>query len=84
MRWFVLWPSARQEPLKVIDNDRQEVGIDVLEMDVVFTKDGIPVVWHDVSSCPQQLFRRKMLNAYSMKSQLRNAVVTMSALSLRI
>ncbi|KAJ9305553.1 hypothetical protein DTO217A2_4952 [Paecilomyces variotii] len=24
-----------------------EVGIDVLEMDVVFTKDGIPVVWHD-------------------------------------
>jgi glycerophosphoryl diester phosphodiesterase len=26
----------------------QEVGVDVLEMDTVFTKDGIPVIWHDV------------------------------------
>ncbi|KAH0278063.1 WD40 repeat-like protein, partial [Aureobasidium melanogenum] len=24
-----------------------EVGVDVLEMDTVFTKDGIPVIWHD-------------------------------------
>jgi hypothetical protein len=27
----------------------QEVGVDVLEMDTVFTKDGVPVIWHDVS-----------------------------------
>jgi glycerophosphoryl diester phosphodiesterase len=26
----------------------QEVGVDVLEMDTVFTKDGVPVIWHDV------------------------------------
>jgi glycerophosphoryl diester phosphodiesterase len=25
----------------------QEVGVDVLEMDTVFTKDGVPVIWHD-------------------------------------
>ncbi|CUS09376.1 unnamed protein product, partial [Tuber aestivum] len=24
-----------------------EIGVDVLEMDTVFTKDGIPVIWHD-------------------------------------
>ncbi|KEQ72808.1 glycerophosphoryl diester phosphodiesterase [Aureobasidium namibiae CBS 147.97] len=24
-----------------------EVGVDVLEMDTVFTKDGVPVIWHD-------------------------------------
>lgn len=53
MRWLVLWSSIScQESLEIIDNRRQEVGIDVLEMDVVFTKDGVPVVWHDVSSCP--------------------------------
>ena len=27
----------------------QEIGADVLEMDTVFTKDGVPVIWHDVS-----------------------------------
>jgi glycerophosphoryl diester phosphodiesterase len=27
----------------------QEIGVDVLEMDTVFTKDGVPVIWHDVS-----------------------------------
>lgn len=27
----------------------QEIGVDVLEMDTVFTKDGFPVIWHDVS-----------------------------------
>ncbi|KAG9851312.1 putative glycerophosphodiester phosphodiesterase, partial [Aureobasidium melanogenum] len=24
-----------------------EIGVDVLEMDTVFTKDGVPVIWHD-------------------------------------
>lgn len=27
----------------------QEIGSDVLEMDLVFTADGVPVIWHDVS-----------------------------------
>ena len=41
--------------LNTVDGNRkltvaQEVGVDVLEMDTVFTKDGIPVIWHDVSS----------------------------------
>ncbi|KAK9365631.1 PLC-like phosphodiesterase [Lipomyces kononenkoae] len=26
-----------------------EIGVDILEMDTVFTKDGIPVIWHDHS-----------------------------------
>ncbi|RPA79274.1 glycerophosphoryl diester phosphodiesterase [Ascobolus immersus RN42] len=26
-----------------------EIGVDVLEMDMVFTKDGVPVVWHEHS-----------------------------------
>lgn len=27
----------------------QEIGVDVLEMDTVLPKDGVPVIWHDVS-----------------------------------
>lgn len=28
-------------------NSIQEIGSDVLEMDTVFTEDGVPVIWHD-------------------------------------
>ncbi|KAK9233850.1 PLC-like phosphodiesterase [Lipomyces kononenkoae] len=30
-------------------SNAMEIGVDVLEMDTVFTKDGIPVIWHDHS-----------------------------------
>lgn len=31
------------------DVSPQEIGADTLEMDTVFTSEGIPVIWHDVS-----------------------------------
>ena len=30
-------------------NIQQEAGVFTLEMDTVFTKDGVPVIWHDAS-----------------------------------
>lgn len=44
-----------------IDYDGQEMGVSILEMDAVFTKDGVPVVWHDVSVSP--LFKMFHTNA---------------------
>lgn len=46
MLWYdaQLWTSAGKRL-----TSRQEVGVDVLEMDTVFTSDGVPVIWHDVS-----------------------------------
>lgn len=35
----------------------QEIGVDTLEMDTVFTKDGVPVVWHDVGTPTLALLR---------------------------
>lgn len=36
-------------------NSAKEVGSDVLEMDTVFTSDGVPVIWHDVRSASNRM-----------------------------
>jgi hypothetical protein len=40
----IILPNLENSQLTIF----QEVGVDVLEMDTVFTKDGVPVIWHDV------------------------------------
>lgn len=46
-RLGILIISTQNENTKLTST--QEIGVDVLEMDTVFTKDGVPVIWHDVS-----------------------------------
>lgn len=66
-----------------VDYDRQEIGVDALEMDTVFTKDGIPVIWHDVSASLSRIYVEQTNNCRSMPSALRNVEGTLWALTLQ-
>ncbi|KAK9349678.1 PLC-like phosphodiesterase [Lipomyces doorenjongii] len=44
-------------------SNAMEIGVDILEMDTVFTKDGIPVIWHD-HSISETKCRGKFVGSY--------------------
>lgn len=46
----------------------QELGVDTLEMDLLFTKDKVPIIWHDVSVTSASITRAISLIVHSTTS----------------